>query len=277
MTTSKKRTGTLLAFFPKVEGAAPPPKKIKTMGLNPDPDNDYDSVCGDEALPPLSKAPKALPPPAPPAPKGLAPPEESDPVAMDEVELLSSDPSECGDDDGDDDAKEEEEAEAESPPPSVVKVANRPASVCASEGSSVTTARVGAAAAAAAAAIDVTAASTTPTERPVPEAILEEDPDESEVMDPYVSPLDCLAPEHPSLLCFSATLEFARPANVEPEEAQGLLPPVVLERQVLSGAQLHSVALAVRAFARQRAFLLGDGTGVGKVGTGCSGSSSSRA
>ena len=54
------------------------------------------------------------------------------------------------------------------------------------------------------------------------------------------------------------------PPVLDPDDTDGLFLPFLLEKQVLSSAQLHSVALAMKAFERGRAFLIGDGTGVGK-------------
>ena len=110
------------------------------------------------------------------------------------------------------------------------------------------------------------AAAATPVAPYVPAAVEEHEADDSEVVDLYTSPLARLAPEHPSPLCFSATLEHVRPAALTPAEAKDLLSPRLVEaaRPKLSSAQLHSVALAMKAFQNGRAFLLGDGTGVGK-------------
>jgi hypothetical protein len=119
-----------------------------------------------------------------------------------------------------------------------------------------------AAAAAAAAATAATAAAAAAADMPT--VVEEDEADTSLVVDLYDSPLAALAPEHPSPLCFSATLEYARPAALDPDDTDGLFSPFLLEKQVLSSAQLHSVALAMKAFARGRAFLVGDGTGVGK-------------
>ena len=99
---------------------------------------------------------------------------------------------------------------------------------------------------------------------PLPAAVEEDEADTSLVVDLYDSPLAALAPEHPSPLCFSATLEYARPQVLDPDDTDGLFSPFLLAEQVLSSAQLHSVALAMKAFERGRAFLVGDGTGVGK-------------
>ena len=122
----------------------------------------------------------------------------------------------------------------------------------------------GAGAAAAAAAAAATAAAAAAAAADMPTAVEEDEADTSLVVDLYDSPLAALAPEHPSPLCFSATLEYARPAVLDPDDTEGLFLPFLLERQVLSSAQLHSVALAMKAFERGRAFLIGDGTGVGK-------------
>ena len=118
------------------------------------------------------------------------------------------------------------------------------------------------AAAAAAAATAATAAAAAAADMPT--AVEEDEADTSLVVDLYDSPLAALAPEHPSPLCFSATLEYARPQVLDPDDTDGLFSPFLLAEQVLSSAQLHSVALAMKAFERGRAFLVGDGTGVGK-------------
>ena len=116
----------------------------------------------------------------------------------------------------------------------------------------------------AAAAVAATAAAAAAAASDMPNAVEEDEADTSLVVDLYDSPLAALAPEHPSPLCFSATLEYARPAVLDPDDTDGLFSPFLLEKQVLSSAQLHSVALAMKAFERGRAFLVGDGTGVGK-------------
>ena len=99
---------------------------------------------------------------------------------------------------------------------------------------------------------------------PLPAAVEEDEADTSMVVGLYDPPLAPLAPGHPSPLAFSATLEYARQRTLTPDDTHGLFAPGLLERQVLSSAQLHPVALAMQAFEKGRAFLIGDGTGVGK-------------
>jgi len=98
----------------------------------------------------------------------------------------------------------------------------------------------------------------------LPAAVEEDEADTSMVVGLYDPPLAALAPGHPSALAFSATLEYARQRTLTPDDTDGLFAPGLLERQVRSSAQLHPVALAMQAFEKGRAFLIGDGTGVGK-------------
>jgi len=99
---------------------------------------------------------------------------------------------------------------------------------------------------------------------PLPAAVEEDEADTSMVVGLYDPPLAPLAPVHPSPLAFSETLEYCRQRALTPDDTHGLFAPGLLERQVLSSAQLHPVALAMQAFEKGRAFLIGDGTGVGK-------------
>jgi len=83
----------------------------------------------------------------------------------------------------------------------------------------------------------------------------------------YTSPLSCLGPEHPSRLSKSATLDYAPSEPIDPDTAGPYIAPCLLALTTghkLSSAQLHAVALAMRAFERKQAFVIGDGTGVGK-------------
>lgn len=154
----------------------------------------------------------------------------------------------------------------------VLPVRNRPGGAAGAAGAGASSSGTGASpsasgasgAAAAAVAAAAAAAAATAAASEMPTAVEEDEADTSLVVDLYDSPLAALAPEHPSPLCFSATLEYARPQVLDPDDTDGLFLPFLLEKQVLSSAQLHSVALAMKAFERGRAFLIGDGTGVGK-------------
>lgn len=104
-----------------------------------------------------------------------------------------------------------------------------------------------------------------PAPRPdMPTVVEEDEEDTSQVVDRYDAPLASIGPEHPASLCTSGTLTYCPPAALDPDDTDGLFAPFLLKEHVLSAAQLHPVALAMRAFERGRAFLIGDGTGVGK-------------
>ncbi len=109
-----------------------------------------------------------------------------------------------------------------------------------------------------------TPASTPAPKLDMPSVVEEEEEDTSEVVDRYDAPLASIGPEHPASLCTSAVLSYCPPAPLDPDDTDGLFAPFLLKEHVLSAAQLHPVALAMRAFDRGRAFLIGDGTGVGK-------------
>ncbi len=97
-----------------------------------------------------------------------------------------------------------------------------------------------------------------------PAAVEEHEADTTQVVARYESPLVCMGLPHPSHLCKSATLDYAPCEPIDPDSAEPYLAPCVLKREKLSSAQLHAVALAMRAFERGHAFVVGDGTGVGK-------------
>jgi len=66
--------------------------------------------------------------------------------------------------------------------------------------------------------------------------------------------------KHPSDLITTTTLNFATPGTLD----ANALHPDVLHSQALSAAQLDAIALARMAHLKNKALLIGDGTGVGK-------------
>ena len=100
---------------------------------------------------------------------------------------------------------------------------------------------------------------------PLPTAVEEDEADTSLVVDLYDSPARGPGPRAPvAALLLRDPRVRAPPKCSTPDDTDGLFSPFLLAEQVLSSAQLHSVALAMKAFERGRAFLVGDGTGVGK-------------
>lgn len=102
------------------------------------------------------------------------------------------------------------------------------------------------------------------TKKALPVAFEETLDDPSETLERYQSPWEGIGVSHPTSLCTPATLEYTKPPVVTKVEATRLIGHELLNMQALSDAQVHALALAIRASRDGHAFLVGDATGVGK-------------